>query len=231
MARSLAFVEPLRRLSRLANERAVQEKNMNRVILALLFCTFAGLHSPVQAQEKAKPEESEKKAESKKEAAELRVQVVFTEYDGEKKMSSLPYTLLVGAPEGHIGSKSSIRMGLRVPVVTGSFKSGSESSTVNQQFTYIDLGSNLDGWASKEENGRFNLHLNLERSSAYSSGSGQKASAISGNEVLLSQPVIQQFKTEVDLFIRDGQTIQSTLATDPVSGRVTKVEVTVNVVK
>ena len=230
MARSLAFVEPLRRQSRLADERAVQEKNMKRVILTLLFCTFVGLHSPANAQEKAKPEESEKKAESKKEAAELRVQVVFTEYDGEKKMSSLPYTLLVSAPEGR-RDKSSIRMGLRVPIVTGSFKTGSESAPVNQQFTYIDVGSNLDAWASKEENGRFNLHLNLERSSAYSSSNGQKASAISGNEVLVSQPVIQQFKTEVDLFIRDGQTIQSILATDPVSGRVTKVEVTVNIVK
>jgi hypothetical protein len=204
---------------------------MNRAILALLFCTFVGLHSPVKAQEKAKPEESEKKTENKKETTELRIQVVFTEYDGEKKISSLPYTLLVDAPEGRRGDKSSIRMGLRVPIVTGSFKTGSESASVNQQFTYIDVGSNLDAWASKEENGRFNLHLNLERSSAYSPSSGQKASAVSGNEVLLSQPVIQQFRTEVDLFIRDGQSIQSTLATDPVSGRVTKVEVTVNMVK
>jgi hypothetical protein len=210
---------------------AVQEKNMNRAILALLFCTFVGLNSPVIAQEKAKPEESEKKTESKKETTELRVQVVFTEYDGEKKMSSLPYMLLVSAPEGRGGDKSSIRMGLRVPIVTGSFKSGSESAPVNQQFTYIDVGSNLDAWANKEENGRFNLRLNLERSSAYSPSGGQKASAISGNEVLVSQPVIQQFRTEVNLFVRDGQTIQSTLATDPVSGRVTKVEVTVNVVK
>lgn len=204
---------------------------MNRAILALLFCTFVGLNSPVIAQEKAKPEESEKKTESKKETTELRVQVVFTEYDGEKKMSSLPYMLLVSAPEGRGGDKSSIRMGLRVPIVTGSFKSGSESAPVNQQFTYIDVGSNLDAWANKEENGRFNLRLNLERSSAYSPSGGQKASAISGNEVLVSQPVIQQFRTEVNLFVRDGQTIQSTLATDPVSGRVTKVEVTVNVVK
>jgi len=204
---------------------------MNRAILALLFCTFLGLHSPAMAQEKAKAEEGEKKTETKKETAELRVMVVFNEYDGDKKISSLPYTLLVDVPEGRRGDKSSIRMGLRVPIVTGSFKSGSETSVVNQQFQYIDLGSNLDGWATKEENGRFDLHLNLERSSAYSPGTGQKGSAVTGNEVLNSQPVIQQFKTEVDLIIRDGQTIQSTVATDPVSGRVTKVEVTVNLVK
>ena len=205
---------------------------MNRAILALLFCTIFGLHPSVMAQDKAKAEEGEKKNENKKETAELRVMVVFTEYDGDKKITNLPYTLLVDAPEGgHRGDKSSIRMGLRVPIVTGSFKSGSDSSVVNQQFQYLDLGSNLDGWASKEENGRFNLHLNLERSSAYSPGSGQKGSVVTGSEVLNSQPVIQQFKTEMDLMVRDGQTIQSTVAPDPVSGRVTKVEVTVNVLK
>jgi hypothetical protein len=54
---------------------------------------------------------------------------------------------------------------------------------------------------------------------------------VTANQVISSQPVVQQFKTEVELLMRDGQTIQSTLATDPVSGRVTKVEVTVNVMK
>jgi hypothetical protein len=214
---------------RLADKEAVQEKKMNRAILALLFCTFLGLHSSAMAQEKAKAEEGEKKTETKKET--VRVMAVFSEYEGEKKISNLPYTLLVDAPEGRRGDTSSIRMGLRVPIVTGSFKSGSDSSVVNQQYQYIDLGTNLDGWASKEENGRFDLHLKLERSSAYASGSGQKGNAVTGNEVLNSQPVIQQFKTEVELIIRDGQTIQSTVATDPVSGRVTKVEVTVNLVK
>ena len=202
---------------------------MNRAILAVLFCTFAALQPPVKAQEKAKPEEGEKKAEAKKETTGLRVQVVFTEYDGEKKISSLPYTLLVDAPDGHRGDKSSIRMGLRVPIAIGA----PDRAAINTQFTFIDIGSNLDGWASREENGRFSLHLNLEKSSAYTSGIGEKekANIVSGNQVVSSQPVIQRFSTELDLLIRDGQTIQSTMATDSVSGRVTKVEVTVNALK
>jgi hypothetical protein len=35
----------------------------------------------------------------------------------------------------------------------------------------------------------------------------------------------------VDLLIRDGQTVEAMTATDPVSGHVWKVEVTLNVVK
>jgi hypothetical protein len=202
--------------------------------LLLLFCALVAVHPGLSAQEKAKSEEPEKKPEPKKEATQLRVQIVFADYEGEKKINSLPYTLLLDAPDGHRGDKSSIRMGLRVPVATGSFTSGSSgtaSPVVNTQFTYIDIGSNLDGWASREENGRFSLHLILERSSAYTSGEKEKATAVTANQVLSSQPVVQSFRTEVELLMRDGQTVQSTLATDPVSGRVTKVEVTISALK
>jgi hypothetical protein len=52
-----------------------------------------------------------------------------------------------------------------------------------------------------------------------------------GNELSSGQPVIQQFSSELDVLIRDGQTLQTTVATDPVSGRVTKADVTVNIMK
>src|SRR5205814_8861188 len=137
-----------------------------------------------------------------------------SEYDGEKKISSLPYTLLINA-ESPRGQKASIRMGLKVPVATSA-----------NQFQYLDVGSNLDGWAGKIEDGRFVLHLSIERSSTYS-GAGH-GSSFGGKELDAAQPVIQAFRAELDLLLRDGQTIQSTLATDPVSGRVSKVDVKIN---
>ena len=188
------------------------------VPFALLILVSSG--GLLRAQEKAKPEETEKAAPNRREITPLRVQVVFTEYEGEKKISNLPYTLLVNA-EGARGQKAAIRMGLRVPVAT---------SANSNQFQYIDVGTNMDGWATKLDDGRFLLHLNLERSSSYTSSATQKTSVAVG-EPLSNQPIIQQFKTEVDLLMRDGQTIQSTLATEPVSARVSKIEVTLNVVK
>jgi hypothetical protein len=155
----------------------------------------------------------------------LRVQVVFSEYEGEKKIGNLPYTLLVNADDK--GPQASVRMGLRVPIVT----SGSSSPSVSKQFTYMDVGTNMDGRADRADGGRFLLKLNIEKSSLYSPGEVQKSASLEGNEMPGGQPVLQQFRSQVNLLIRDGQTIQSTVATDPISGHVLKVDITLNVIK
>jgi hypothetical protein len=96
---------------------------------------------------------------------------------------------------------------------------------------YQDVGANLDGHAEKAADGRFYLRLNVEKSSVYAPGAGQKPASVGGNEIPSGQPIIQQFRTQVSLLIRDGQTIQSTVATDPVTGHTLKVDVTLNVIK
>jgi hypothetical protein len=45
------------------------------------------------------------------------------------------------------------------------------------------------------------------------------------------EPIIRQFKTELNLRMRDGQTVQTTQAADPLSGRLLTITVTMNVVK
>jgi hypothetical protein len=193
-------------------------KRRNEMKIMMLAATLGILLSSdvtVYGQEKPKAEE---KADTRKDITPLRVQVVVTENEGEKKISSLPYTLVVNA-EAPRGPGAKIRMGLRVPIATGP-----------SQFIYQEIGTNLDCWASKELDGRFALHLSIEKSSVYTSNSGKPAT-IGGAEVSSTQPVIQQFRSELDALTRDGQTTQITVATDPVSGRVTKAEVTVNVMK
>lgn len=195
---------------------------MKRLVLSFLFSTLVIPLAFVSAQDKPKPEENEKKTEIRKEVTPLRVQVIFNEYEGEKKISSLPYTLLVNADEP--GNQASVRMGLRVPVATS-----------GNTFNYTDVGTNLDGRAEKMADGRFSLRLSVERSSLYWSGTDQKSAPVAGNEVntahLSNQPVVQLFRSQINLLIRDGQTIQSTVATDPISGRVLKVDVTLNLIK
>jgi hypothetical protein len=195
---------------------------MKRIALTVLLCASGFSALNLLAQEKTKTEE---KTETKREITPLRVQVVISEYDGEKKVSSLPYSLLINAinAETQHPDPSEIRMGLRVPVATS-----------NNSFQYMDVGSNLDGWAAIHEGGRFELHLSVERSSIYRP-SGAPKSATSGgigeSEVVGAQPITQTFRTHLDVLLRDGQTIQSTVATDPVSGRVSKIDVTLNVLK
>ncbi len=193
---------------------------MKKVFLAVLLAALVGLAPRAMAQQKPKAEGGEKQTEVKKEITPVRVQVVFSEFEGEKKISSLPYTMLINAVEG--GPTASLRMGLRVPVQTGSGP---------KEIQYVDMGTSLDGKVEKTEDGRYLLHLGVERSSAYSSGSTQKPASTGGAEITSLQPVMQQFRTRMDLLFRDGQTIQSTVSTDPVTGHVLKVDVTLNVLK
>jgi hypothetical protein len=190
--------------------------------LAGLFVIVAIAAPRLLAQEKPKSPEAAKPAETAKTMTPLLVQVVFTEFEGEKKLSSLPYTFLVNADER--GERAAVRMGLRVPI------EASSNSGV-KQFQYMDVGTNLDGRAEKTEDGRFLLMLNVEKSSVYRPGASEKPASLGGNEISPAQPIVQQFRTQVNLLIRDGQTVQSTLATDPVTGHVLKVDVTANVIK
>src|ERR1700691_6801005 len=65
-----------------------------------------------------------------------KLQIVLTEYDGTKKISSMPYSIpfvLSRAP-----LTSSLRLGVRVPVNTTTSKTGESS------LTYVDVGTNID---------------------------------------------------------------------------------------
>ncbi len=184
----------------------------------LAFCTAAALlgAATIPAQEKPKA------AEEPKIIMPMRVQVVISEYEGEKKISSLPYTLVLNAGQG---PQTQLRMGIRVPILV----QGKEG----QQLQYMDVGTDIDCSAQPLEEGRFKVFLFVRRSSVYSSGPDKKpVDWAPGGEALAAQPIIRQFSGKFEaLILRDAQTIQSTMSTDPVSGRVLKVDVTLNVVK
>jgi hypothetical protein len=195
---------------------------MKRTALAgLLVCMVFGT-SRLLAQDKEKSSEASKVPETLKAITPLRVQVVFNEYDGDKKVGSLPYTLLVNADDR--GAPAAVRMTFHVPVATSS---DAGAKHVGQ----YPLTTNLDGRAEKMDDGRFLLRLSLEKSSIYLAGANQKPASLGGSEVSANDPVQQEFRTQVNLLIRDGQTIQSTVATDPVTGHVLKVDVTLNMIK
>jgi len=195
---------------------------MKRLVIAVLLTTLLIAVPRASAQDKEKSAESAKPAAPEKIITPLRVQVVFTDFDGDKKIGSLPYTFLVNADDR--GAPAAVRMTLHVPVETS-------SNTGVKQIGHYPLTTNLDGRAEKMDDGRFLLRLSLERGSIYVTGVNQKPASLGGNEVSGSEPVEQDFRTQANMVIRDGQTIQSTFATDPATGHVLKIDVTVNVIK
>ena len=182
-------------------------------VLTLLTGTFA-----LRAQDKVK-------SEAKVPPATLKVQVTITETEGEKKLVNLPYTFYVAGEGGPASPWTKVRMGSRVPVYVG--KDGG--------MQYIDVGTNIDARGFAGDEGRFDLSLNLERSWVEGDVAvpvdRPLAQSGDGHSAQFREPVIRQFKTELVLTMKDGQTMQSTVATDPLSGKVLAINVTMNVVK
>lgn len=152
----------------------------------------------------------------------LKVQVIIAEQEGEKKVANLPYTFFLRAPDNPSGNQwTKLRMGSRVPVYSG-----------KDSFQYIDVGTSIDARALAIPDGHFDISLNLERS--WVEGEVLIPPAATGpdsNAPQHREPVIRQFKTELAFTMQDGQSIQSTQASDPVSGRVLTLTVTMNVMK
>jgi hypothetical protein len=168
----------------------------------------------------------DKPKQDNKVASTLKLQVTFAEHEGEKKLASLPYTFFVQAAEAIPGSPwTKIRTGSRVPVFVGK----------DASLQYMDIGTNIDARGLASGEGRYDISLLLERSwvegdvlVAAGKLAGSTPEAVPGQ---FKEPIIRQFKTELNLAMHDGQTVQTTQAADPLSGRVLTVSVTMNVVK
>jgi hypothetical protein len=166
------------------------------------------------AQEPANP------PEAKKPPIPLKLQVVFARHVGDKKVSNAPYTVSLNADL----RPSKLRMILQVPIRT-------ENKEGKNEVVYKDVGNSLDCWAEALPGGRFRLNCSFDLSSFYSAeGEGASPPAVR-NVSLDNVPVFRSFRADGSIILGDGQTGQFTSATDPVSGDVLKVDVTLSLVK
>ena len=173
----------------------------------------------VSAQEKPKSEDVAMEARLT-ETTQLKISVTFTEFEGDKKVKSLPYTMVVVA-DARL-PKSVVKVGSRVPVYAGK----------EYGMQYVDVGTNIDCQASRTKDNKFDIRLVLERSWV----EGNVAVAVDPATSVQSsgqfpEPIVRQFKSELSLTLRDGQTEESLFATDPLSGKVFKAQVSLNIVK
>ena len=158
----------------------------------------------------------------------LRIQLVISRFQGEKRTGSLPYafTATVG------GERVRMRMGVDTPVpVFMPTVPGDRATNVPSSYQYKNVGTNIDCLAREVGGGRYRLNVTVENSSALSlekgPGSNEPESELSKAHV----PLFRRFETSLDLVLHDGQTIQTVASTDPVTGEVVKIDVTMNVVK
>ena len=157
------------------------------------------------------------------EISALRVQVVVSKYQGDKKVSSMPYTLSVNTDR----HQAVLRMGAQVPIVTAVTPDAKSVTGIGpiQQVQYRDVGTSIDVASEPADSqGRYKLNINVDDSSVYTA-EGQNAMRPGDH------PSFRSFRATNSVLLKDGQSVQFTTATDKVSGEVVKVDVTVTVVK
>ena len=161
----------------------------------------------------------------------LKIQVVISRYQGDKKISSLPYSLTVtgggGAAEPMAGpafvGRANLRMGAKVPVVVTTF--GAAESKAVQSWNYQDVGTNIDCHVWAVDDGRFRVEITIDDSSVYPDENKEAPGAVKG------VPSLRSFRASDAMLLKDGGTAQFTAATDKVSGETVRVDVTLTVVK
>jgi hypothetical protein len=160
----------------------------------------------------------------------LKVTVLLSRYQGEKRISSMPYVLGVMASGYGTAPKTTLRMGVEVPVATVRISGDGKAAPVSS-YNYRDVGTNIDCGASFDESspGVFRLSLTIADSSL--GLDTPKAGGSAGSSVLSDVPTFRNFNSSFTALLRDGQTMQYTSATDPVTGEVMKIDVTAAVMK
>jgi hypothetical protein len=201
-----------------------------RISRMLVACALLFLCAPllVCAQGTKGPDAAENAtAES---STPVKLQIILSESDGTKKIANLSYSMpliVTGKPSG---AYSTLRIGVKVPVTTRDSKTG------DTQIQYIDVGTSIDARVARADDGKYQVDLKVDRSSLYVS-SRDKEGKIAGKEWSdgeappSTQPLVRQYRGDVGMFLREGQPSEGTVATDPLTGHVFKVEVTLNVVK
>jgi hypothetical protein len=154
----------------------------------------------------------------------LRVQFVLSRYLGEKKISSMPYVLGVLSN----GQKTSLRMGIQVPVVMTTFKGADNATIPSSSYSYRDVGTNIDCQAGDAGSGQYNLIITIQDSSIHLDASQGGASK---QQVVRDVPAFRSFHASFAMLLREGQTMQYASATDPITGEVVRVDVTLSLAK
>lgn len=190
----------------------------SRFLLVVLAALTASVATYSQTPDGKKSNDSQTASENKKSdqaapqtqpGTPVEIRVVVSEFDGSKKVSTLPYsvrTLAWTQPKEYSRTTDSMRFDVNVKLPDGSH------SGVNMDIDYgaYDRGGD-----------EFQVPITVSRISVE-----QVASAPTSD-----RPLTPFFRASSTVVLRSGQTAEAVSAVDPVTGHVLKVEVTLTVLK
>lgn len=147
----------------------------------------------------------------------VRIEVVLERSKADRKISTLPYELIVLANQGN-QSSASLRLSTNAPV---RLPAGGGAVSVN----YQSLETNLDvSNVTTEADGRYRLNLTVSDSgiSSVSPAANQERNAPSPD----GSDVTRNYRANTWLLLRDGQPFAFSLASDKTTGETLKAIVT-----
>ena len=180
------------------------KKNVVLAVLPVVFVLM--LASPVLAQQRPEPEK-----------LLVKVQVVLSRYEGDRKTSSLPFTLMATAN----GDRAQVRAGGRFAIEQSTAPASDNKPAVS--FQYVDVGTNIDCGVKTADNGKFSVYLSVSDNSVIDPPRGSAGAP--------KLPTFRNFNYTNSILLKDGETKQFVAASDKVSGDVVKIDVTLNLEK
>ena len=163
----------------------------------------------------------------------VKVDIVLSRSQGDKKLSSLPYTIWANAN----GNNVSLRLGVDVPVgaslvttgnenTSGSGRSTTTTSSTTNRVEFRNVGTSIDCLVRQNPDGRFWVRLHVQDSSIFTADSDVRP------PLKLADPMaFRTFTFSNELSMRDGQSVQWASATDKITGEVLKLDATLTVLK
>ena len=197
-------------------------KPMQTLALVLTIALAAPLAAAAQEKEKPAPAPAPKASPP---VMPLKLQITISRYQGEKKISSMPYSLSMNAAAQPPNNFANLRMGTKIPVMIASAVDAKlpDGKPIPQAIQYQDVGTNIDCRATALDDGRYLLSITVDDSSVYPDE--QLPGGSKGN------PAFRSFRASNWMVVRNGETGQFTTATDKVTGETVKVDVTLTVIK
>jgi hypothetical protein len=200
-----------------------------RTTLLVLTCGLIGAGGAFAQQPAAATASRAAQATPPPDLPTLKVDIVFSRYQGTRRTSSMPYSLLVNAASDvNRAPTSTLRVGIDAPTGRSTTTVQNGVATPSPEYKYI--GTDIDCRAEYRNAPTFRIWLNLQD---YSFASNPTV-----GETGATTPVTPRFDTAIRRFavsntltVRDGQTVQFSMGTDPITGETIRAEVTVTALK
>lgn len=206
---------------------------LNSLVCAGLLVVVIGAGAPPTAFAQSAQPAAAATAKPPLESVPVQVDVVLTRWQGDKKISSLPFVLITTAGRG--GQSASIRMGVDVPIgsstsnatqTTGAQTNNTRAvETTKTEMVFRNVGTDVDSRVMRTDEQLFEVFVNLRDSAIFSSDASKPLATVA------DPTAFRTFNASNTLPMIDGQTRLFGLGTDKVTGETVRVEVKLTVLK